>query len=203
MSDRYENDTGSLLGWSMTIRTAQCDPNVNAPETQIQAAPPSRVGSRHASFEFGSPRPNAQFQCRLDGGDFTPCSSPQEFGNLPEGDHTFEVRAYDQYGNVDGSPAIYKWTVDVTAPGPRIAAAGGSTPVVQGTAGTAAGDDSSVRVDLYAGGAPSGAPVAVDGGRPRRLRILQRPVRPRRRRHLHGGALARATPPGTAARARP
>jgi subtilisin-like proprotein convertase family protein len=168
VSDRYENDTGSLLGWSMTIRTAQCDPNVNAPETQIQAAPPSQVGSRHASFEFGSPRPNAQFQCRLDGGDFMPCSSPQEFGNLPEGDHTFEVRAYDQYGNVDGSPAIYKWTVDVTAPGPRIAAAGGSTPVVQGTAGTATGDDSSVRVDLYSGGASSGAPsqsmvVARDG----------------------------------------
>ncbi|HKP21119.1 MAG TPA: S8 family serine peptidase, partial [Thermoleophilaceae bacterium] len=168
VSDRYENDTGSLLGWSMTIRTAQCDPNVNAPETQIQAAPPSLVGSRRASFQFGSPRPNAQFQCRLDGGDFTPCSSPQEFGDLPEGDHTFEVRAYDQYGNVDGSPAIYTWTVDVTAPGPRIAAAGGSTPVVQGTAGTSAGDDGSVRVDLYSGGAASGSPsqsmvVARDG----------------------------------------
>ena len=168
VSDRYENDTGSLLGWSMMIRTAQCDPNVNAPETQIQAAPPSLVGSRHASFQFGSPRPNAQFQCRLDGGDFTPCSSPQEFGDLPEGDHTFEVRAYDQYGNVDGSPAIYTWTVDVTAPGPHIAAAGGSTPLVQGTAGTSAGDDSSVRVDLYSGGAASGSPsqsmvVARDG----------------------------------------
>ena len=46
VSDRYENDTGSLLGWSLMIRTAQCDPNVNAPETQIQAAPPSLVGSR-------------------------------------------------------------------------------------------------------------------------------------------------------------
>ena len=67
---------------------------------------------------------------------------PQEFGDLPEGDHTFEVRAFDQYGNVDGSPAIYTWTVDVTAPGPRIASAGGSTPVVQGTAGTSSGDDS-------------------------------------------------------------
>ena len=168
VSDRYENDTGSLLGWSMMIRTAQCDPNVNAPETQIQTAPPSLVGSRHASFQFDSPRPNAQFQCRLDGGDFTPCSSPQEFGDLPEGDHTFEVRAYDQYGNVDGSPAIYTWTVDVTAPGPHIGAAGGSTPLVQGTAGTSSGDDSSVRVDLYPGGAPSGSPsqsmvVARDG----------------------------------------
>ena len=98
---------------------------MNAPETQIQAAPPSLAGSRNASFQFGSPRPNAQFQCRLDGGDFTPCASPQQFGNLPEGDHTFEVRAFDQYGNVDGSPALYTWTVDVTAPGPHIAAAGG------------------------------------------------------------------------------
>ena len=32
LSDRYENDTGSLLGWGLTIRTAQCDPDVNAPE---------------------------------------------------------------------------------------------------------------------------------------------------------------------------
>ena len=31
VSDRYENDTGSLLGWGLTIRTAQCDPDVNAP----------------------------------------------------------------------------------------------------------------------------------------------------------------------------
>jgi subtilisin-like proprotein convertase family protein len=159
VSDRYENDTGSLLGWALTIRTAQCDPNVNAPETQIQAAPPPLAGSRQASFVFGSPRPNSQFQCRLDGGDFSPCASPQSFSDLPEGSHTFEVRAFDQYGNVDGSPAIYTWTVDVTAPGPQIASAGGSAPSVQGTAGTAPGDSDNVTVDLFAGSAASGSPV--------------------------------------------
>jgi subtilisin-like proprotein convertase family protein len=159
VSDRYENDTGSLLSWGVTIRTAQCDPNVTAPDTQIQAAPATLAGSRHASFEFGSPRPNAQFQCRLDGGDFMPCASPQEFSDLPEGSHTFEVRAYDQYGNVDGSPAIYTWVVDVTAPGPRISSAGGSAPSVRGTAGTASGDGESVSVDLFAGGSASGSPV--------------------------------------------
>ncbi len=159
VSDRYENDTGSLLGWGLTIRTAQCDPDVNAPDTQIDAAPPSLASSRHASFEFGSPRPGSMFQCRLDGGDFSPCASPQEFGDLPEGSHTFEVRAFDQYGNVDGSPAVYTWTVDVTAPGPQIASAGGSVPVVQGTAGTAAGDAADVAVDLFAGSAAGGAPV--------------------------------------------
>src|SRR6185436_18524209 len=52
--------------------------------------------------------------------------------------------------------------------GPHIASAGGANPVVQGTAGTSAGDDGSVRLDLYSGGAPSGSPgqsivVARDG----------------------------------------
>jgi subtilisin-like proprotein convertase family protein len=169
VSDRYENDTGSLLGWGLTIRTAQCDPNVNAPETQINAAPPTLVGSRNASFQFGSPRPNSQFQCRLDGGDFTPCASPQQFNDLPEGTHTFEVRAFDQYGNVDGSPAIYTWVVDVTAPGPRINSAGGSTPSVSGSAGTASGDNDAVTVDLYSGATAAGSPaqsmvVPRDGG---------------------------------------
>jgi subtilisin-like proprotein convertase family protein len=169
VSDRYENDTGSLLGWGLTIRAAQCDPNVNAPDTQISAAPPTLVGSRNASFQFGSPRPNSQFQCRLDGGDFTPCASPQQFNDLPEGTHTFEVRAFDQYGNVDGSPAIYTWVVDVTAPGPRISSAGGSTPSVSGSAGTASGDNDTVTVDLYSGATAAGSPaqsmvVPRDGG---------------------------------------
>ena len=159
VSDRYENDTGSLLGWSLTIRTAQCDPNVNAPETEIQAAPPPLASSRTASFAFDSPRPNSQFQCRLDGGDFSPCASPQQFGNLPEGTHTFEVRAFDQYGNVDGSPAVYTWTVDVTAPGPQISSAGGETPSVYGKAGTSAGDAADVTVELYSGSAATGSPV--------------------------------------------
>jgi len=168
VSDRYENDTGSLLGWGLTVRSAQCDPNVNAPETEIQAAPPMLVGSRSASFQFGSPRPNSQFQCRLDGGDFMQCASPQQFSDLPEGTHTFEVRAFDQYGNVDGSPAIYTWVVDVTAPEPRIASAGGSAPSVSGSAGTASGDNDTVTVDLYSGATATGSPsqsvvVPLDG----------------------------------------
>ena len=159
VSDRYENDTGSLLSWALTIRTAQCDPDVNAPDTAIQVAPPSRAGSRTASFEFSASKAGTQFQCRLDGGDFSPCSSPQQFGNLPEGTHTFEVRAFDSKGNVDGSPAVYTWTVDVTAPAPHIASASGSSPHVQGNAGTASGDNGSITVDLYSGSAASGAPV--------------------------------------------
>ncbi|HEY7453618.1 MAG TPA: S8 family serine peptidase [Thermoleophilaceae bacterium] len=159
VSDRYENDTGSLMGWGLRIRTAQCDPDVNAPETEIQAAPPPLASSRNASFDFGSPLPGVMFQCRLDGGDFNPCASPQSFGNLPEGNHTFEVRAFDSHGNVDGSPALWSWTVDVTAPAVAIASAAGATPVVTGTAGTSSGDKSTVTVSLFAGSSASGSPA--------------------------------------------
>jgi subtilisin-like proprotein convertase family protein len=159
VSDRYENDTGSLMGWGLTIRTAQCDPDVNAPETEIQAAPPPLASTRNASFEFGSPRPGSMFQCRLDGGDFSPCASPQAFGNLPEGNHTFEVRAFDSHGNVDGSPALWSWTVDVTAPALQIASAAGATPVVRGMAGTSSGDKSTVTVNLFAGSSAAGSPA--------------------------------------------
>ena len=129
---------------------------MNAPDTAIQVAPPSHPGSRTASFEFASSKAGTQFQCRLDGGDFSLSSA---VGNLPEGSHTFEVRAFDSKGNVDGSPAVYTWTVDVTARAPRITAAAGSAPHVQGNAGTASGDDASITVDLYSGSAASGAPV--------------------------------------------
>ena len=132
---------------------------MNAPDTAIQVAPPSRAGSRNASFEFTASKAGTQFQCRIDGGDFSPCTSPQEFGNLPEGTHTFEVRAFDSKGNVDGSPAVYTWTVDVTAPAPRIAAVSGAAPHVQGNAGTAPGDNNAITVDLFSGSAPSGTPV--------------------------------------------
>jgi len=159
VSDRFENDTGSLLGWALTIRTAQCDPDVNAPDTSIQAAPPSLAGSRTASFAFTASKAGTQFQCRLDGGDFSPCTSPQQFGNLSEGAHIFEVRAFDSKGNVDGSPAVYTWTIDVTAPAPQIASASGSTPRVQGSASTGSGDDAAVTVDLFSGSTASGSPL--------------------------------------------
>ena len=77
---------------------------MNAPDTQIQVAPPSLAGSHSASFEFTASKAGTQFQCRLDGSDFSACTSPQQFGNLPEGTHTFEVRAFDSKGNVDGTP---------------------------------------------------------------------------------------------------
>jgi len=54
----------------------------------------------------------AGFECRLDGGDFTPCTSPMTRSGLAVGGHSFEVRAVDTSGNRDGSPAAHAWSVD-------------------------------------------------------------------------------------------
>lgn len=47
------------------------------------------------------------FECRLNGSAWTPCTSPVHLENLPSGRHIFEIRAIDNDGNVDPSPAVY------------------------------------------------------------------------------------------------
>jgi outer membrane protein OmpA-like peptidoglycan-associated protein len=56
------------------------------------------------------------FSCRLDGGDWTTCTSPQRYAGLAAGAHSAEVRQTDAVGNV-GSAATATWTV-TTAPAP-------------------------------------------------------------------------------------
>ena len=56
----------------------------------------------------------------LDVGDWVPCSSPQGYTGLADGQHTFQVRATDSAGNGEAAPASYTWTIepprDTTAP---------------------------------------------------------------------------------------
>jgi hypothetical protein len=53
----------------------------------------------------------ATFQCQLDGGSFSPCSSPKGYARLATGVHRFAVRAIDAAGNVDSTPSSTQWTV--------------------------------------------------------------------------------------------
>ena len=54
---------------------------------------------------------------RLDpAADWGSCTSPKGYASLADGSHKFEVRAIDQAGNTDQTPASFTWTVDTTAP---------------------------------------------------------------------------------------
>ncbi len=85
------------------------------PETLIVSAPTSST-SVAASFEFSGTDnftlpERLRFQCRLDGGTFLPCGARADFPGLALGKHTLEVRALDQAGNADPSPAAHSWEV--------------------------------------------------------------------------------------------
>src|SRR5207249_4907910 len=51
------------------------------------------------------------FECSLDGGAFSSCTSPVFYSDLSRTSHTFAVRAKDQAGNVDPTPATATWTI--------------------------------------------------------------------------------------------
>ncbi len=85
-----------------------------APDTQIQGGPVARETRTTATLVFSStdnfnlPR---TYECKLDDGAFTPCTSPKVYSGLGTGSHTFWVRARDSGGNVDESPAARTWTI--------------------------------------------------------------------------------------------
>src|ERR687896_604979 len=107
-TDPAGNTDDSAASYSWTIDTV-------APDTTIDTGPNALTVSRSVTFTFSS-EAGAMFECSLDNVSFTSCGSPQGYGDLADGGHSFRVRARDAAGNVDGAPASRSWTVDATAP---------------------------------------------------------------------------------------
>jgi hypothetical protein len=108
--------------------------DTTAPDTVITSGPTTTARSKSASFGFSSSEAGAMFQCRLDSGEWSACSSPSDYASLGQGGHTFEVAATDAAGNRDASPATRTWNVDSIAPtvttvSPASGATGVSTTV--------------------------------------------------------------------------
>ena len=96
--------------------------DVTAPDTTILTGPSGLVSSTSASFIFSSPDSTATFECQIDGGGFSACTTPKTYTGLSQGAHTFEVRAKDLATNVDPTPATRTWTIDTIAPDVAITA---------------------------------------------------------------------------------
>jgi hypothetical protein len=104
-------------------------PDTSPPDTAIILGPVGTVSSSEPGFSFSSSEFGSIFECRLDTAEWVPCASPQTYSDVPDGAHTFEVRAIDAAGNVDPTPASQAWTIDTTAPDTGIQSGpSGATP---------------------------------------------------------------------------
>ena len=118
----------------------------DAPETTITEAPDGPTTANPAAVVFESDEDGSTFECSLNGGDFESCGSPAEFDDLTDGSYDFAVRATDDAGNVDQTPAETTIVIDRTGPGTSITggpAENGRTnaqPVVFGFSSGEAGD---------------------------------------------------------------
>jgi hypothetical protein len=86
--------------------------DTTSPDTRISAQPKTKTKKKTAVFEFNGSdaRAVAGFQCKVDDDAFAPCTSPFTV-KVRKGKHNFQVRATDQAGNVDPTPASYDWKV--------------------------------------------------------------------------------------------
>ncbi len=87
------------------------------PETTIATKPAELSNKSTATFTFTSNENGVTFQVKLDGAaSFSNATTPYTVSGLADGEHTLLVRAVDQAGNRDETPAFYTWTIDTKAP---------------------------------------------------------------------------------------
>lgn len=81
------------------------------PDTTITSGPSAATNDPTPTFGFSSSESNSNFECKVDSAAYASCSSPQTVARLADGSHTFFVRAIDEVGNVDSTPATRSFTV--------------------------------------------------------------------------------------------
>lgn len=78
-------------------------------DISIKCGPRKLINSRDAFFYFTCNRGDCIYECQLDGGGFSYCTSPKIFSELTAGEHTFEVRATEGFWiELLGSPPRLK-----------------------------------------------------------------------------------------------
>ena len=107
----------TLYEWEVVL-----PPDVTPPDTTITRGPPPATASFVNWLEMtGTDDQTAElemeFECRVDNGPWESCDAPEEIEVLTRGQHRVEVRAVDETGNVDPTPAFRNFTViDISAP---------------------------------------------------------------------------------------
>lgn len=78
------------------------------PETTLTRKPKRKTKRKRPAFEFIADELGARFQCSYDGGDWRNCMPPKK-AKVTVGRHRFAVHAIDVGGNIDPTPAKYRF----------------------------------------------------------------------------------------------
>jgi large repetitive protein len=105
-------NTGTAATRSWTI-------DQTAPTLSLTSSPVALTNATSATFQFSATDAGgstvAGFECALDGGAYSACSSPAALTSLGAGAHSYAIRASDAVGNTSGS-TTHSWTIDLSAP---------------------------------------------------------------------------------------
>jgi hypothetical protein len=83
------------------------------PDTAITKGPKKKTTKRRPKFKFTSTQAGSTFKCKLDKGQFAPCTSPFVPPKLGLGKHVLKVQAVGPTGLPDPAPAVKKFKVIV------------------------------------------------------------------------------------------
>lgn len=125
--DSRPNGTSADIGADERTSGGGGGADTTAPDTSITSASIGTTTSTSASFTFtGSDNVTAPgsltFQCKLDSGSYSSCTSPKSYTSLSVGSHTFSVRATDAASNTDATSAFETWTITTSSAPTQIAA---------------------------------------------------------------------------------
>ncbi len=119
----WQMSPGHVYHWRLCYKpsggTKTCGPDqtVNAPpETGIAGIEIKKSKRKATFFPSATSVPNmvTTFECRMDKGPFKPCQAGEDgvtYSRLSKGNHTFSVRAVDQDGHADATPAKERFKI--------------------------------------------------------------------------------------------
>lgn len=103
--DDSGGDGGFISSMQLVIKTDA------SPNTVITQKPRRTTKARKATIGFKSTKGGSTFQCKVDKKGWKSCASPLRLKRLKPGKHTVLVRAVDNSGHRDATPAKVTWRI--------------------------------------------------------------------------------------------
>jgi hypothetical protein len=100
--------TDASANTDATPATRSVTVDTKAPNTGFTKKPAKKIRAKSVRFKFVSSEAGSSFTCRLDKQAWKRCASPRAF-KVAKGAHVFSVRATDAAGNVDKTPAVFRF----------------------------------------------------------------------------------------------